>query len=749
MSTFFCETTLINPSYSERGVGAFTREIKKKFKNTTDIYDENCHSVVFTHPPPLRNNKDKYKITTFNLLKVISNANHHKKIIVIYDIIPHIFKDLYKPESEYYEYFEIIKKSFDIYICISNSTKNDLHKYLGLNLDKMIVIYPELSNIFLKNNIENIDISEKYNINKKYIISPLGADLRKNELKTITSFIKWNNPDYQLVLMYKINETQKKNLLSNIPSEQHHNIIFTGFVTDNDYKYLMQHAEFTLFISLYEGFGFCVMESIYVGTPVLTSNVGSTKELGLLSPSEILLCDPNDDNDIINKMDFLSKHLNEYKCDEKKLFNKCYNINNRSYINKLNIDGLLDLSDLVNNHNITIPPILNEYMSNLKYKQKIKFYNQNLDMKLYSHILNLFDINIQVRLTNGGGSSGCVTDFCFLNKFIVTNLDQFQNVIPQKYNNVILSNIGDDWKPIDFHNVISGFSEKDINQIAEKIINNISRIKSYDEGVNQELSSRLLEYPNKLMKFLNLTPKSNICFVTPYGSDISGISDFSYITIKELSNYMNNIDIYTDCEKIELNKQSDKITFYKIDEIQNNKDKYDEIIWVIGNSTFHNKMIQYGLKYGGTFLFHDETLYELYLYNKWVPNNLELIHPTHLREKGNNINNEYRCFHDICNNSNNKVIVHNQNLKDIILNTYNVKDICCIEYPNFNLNIFNKLTEIERLYYRKILEIDNNKLNILMIGGLCQFKLPYYTFKLLDKLNDSGIDTDLYIFFNK
>ncbi len=160
-------------------------------------------------------------------------------------------------------------------------------------------------------------------------------------------------------------------------------------------------------------------------------------------------------------------------------------------------------------------------------------------------------------------------------------------------------------------------------------------------------------------------------------------------------------------------------------------------------------MIKYGQNYGGTFLIHDETLYELYITNKWNLNNLEPIHTTHLREKGNNIDNKYRCFHDILNNSNNKVIVHNQNIKDVILNTYNVKEIFCIEYPNFNLNIFHKLTEIERLYYRKILGIDNNKLNLLMIGGIHEVKLPYYSFNLFDKLNDYGIDTDLYIFCKK
>jgi len=574
-TVYFCETVLDNPSYSGRGVGAFTREVNKNFKNTTNVYDENIHYVVFTHPPPLRNNKDEFEKKTFSLLKTISNANHHKKIIIIYDIIPHLFKDFYKPESDYYDYFEIVKNHFDIVICISNSTKNDLHKHLGFNLDKMTVVYPELSTTFLKTNIENIDIHKKYNITKKYIIAPLGGDMRKNEMKTINSFIKWNNPDYQLVLMYSINETWKNKLLSNVPPEYHKNIIFTNFVPDNDYKYLIKNAKFTIFPSLYEGFGYCVMESVYLGIPVLTSNVGSTQELGLLSPGEILLCNPDDENDIIQKMDFLSKHLNEYECSEKILFNKCYIINNKSFNNLINLDCISDLSYL--KPNTTINNCLSKYIANVKNKQNIKIFNNNLSHKVYLDIINLFDINIQVRLSNGGGLSGCVADSCFLNKFILTTNDLYKNIITKDYTNVIVAKTTemDDWKKIFTGEDSGGYSEKDINNIVNEIFENISNIKSFKPGVNKDCSQRLVEYMEKLIIFLKLKWDSKICFVTPYGSDPSGISDYSYSTIKELSNYVKNIDIYTDCEKIELDKQPANVSFYKIDEIQNNKDNYD------------------------------------------------------------------------------------------------------------------------------------------------------------------------------
>ena len=150
------------------------------------------------------------------------------------------------------------------------------------------------------------------------------------------------------------------------------------------------------------------------------------------------------------------------------------------------------------------------------------------------------------------------------------------------------------------------------------------------------------------MNSLKLGYNNRICFVTPYGDDRSGISDFSYVTINELANHMRHIDIYTDCNNIEYNRQANNIHFYKIDDIVDNHDRYDMIIWVMGNSPFHEKMIHYGKRYGGAFLIHDETMFELYSHKNWIDNKeLEPIHSVKLREKCNNINNLYRCFADI------------------------------------------------------------------------------------------------------
>jgi len=59
-------------------------------------------------------------------------------------------------------------------------------------------------------------------------------------------------------------------------------------------------ARFSVFASLHEGYGLPVAESIAVGTPVITSNFGSTREVGERRGAELI--DPRDDEQLVEAM---------------------------------------------------------------------------------------------------------------------------------------------------------------------------------------------------------------------------------------------------------------------------------------------------------------------------------------------------------------------------------------------------------------------------------------------------------------
>ena len=56
-------------------------------------------------------------------------------------------------------------------------------------------------------------------------------------------------------------------------------VVYLGFVDDSDRRALMQGAELFVFPSLYEGFGFPVLEALSAGTPVVTTDRGSLRDL--------------------------------------------------------------------------------------------------------------------------------------------------------------------------------------------------------------------------------------------------------------------------------------------------------------------------------------------------------------------------------------------------------------------------------------------------------------------------------------
>lgn len=71
-------------------------------------------------------------------------------------------------------------------------------------------------------------------------------------------------------------------------------------VTDTDLDVAYANARFTVFTSTHEGYGLPVAESLARGTPVITSDYGSTREVGAAGGT--VLIDPRDDTALVDAM---------------------------------------------------------------------------------------------------------------------------------------------------------------------------------------------------------------------------------------------------------------------------------------------------------------------------------------------------------------------------------------------------------------------------------------------------------------
>lgn len=76
-----------------------------------------------------------------------------------------------------------------------------------------------------------------------------------------------------------------------------------GWVTDAEMVAQIRSAAFTIFVSLHEGYGLPVSESLACGTPVITSNFGSQQEIA--TAGGCLVVDPRDDAAITRAMRLL------------------------------------------------------------------------------------------------------------------------------------------------------------------------------------------------------------------------------------------------------------------------------------------------------------------------------------------------------------------------------------------------------------------------------------------------------------
>jgi len=162
---------------------------------------------------------------------------------------------------------KIVKTKSHI-IADSKSTKNDLVATYGIQSDLIDVIYPGIYESYTPQSSTEIErVKTKYNLPDKYILSVGTKEPRKNLPRLVEACHTLSLP---LVL------TGKYGWGTPLTTP---GVISTGFVSDTDLPALYSSAAVFAYPSLYEGFGFPVLEAMACGTPVVTSNVSSLPEV--------------------------------------------------------------------------------------------------------------------------------------------------------------------------------------------------------------------------------------------------------------------------------------------------------------------------------------------------------------------------------------------------------------------------------------------------------------------------------------
>lgn len=185
-------------------------------------------------------------------------------------------------------------------IADSEATKQDLIELYGCNAQKISVVLSSVAPRF--HPTQDNSIRMKYKIGDHPFLLCVGTvQPRKNYPRVVRALSSlgeaWSH--VHLVIAggkgWLEDELYKTIVQLNMQERVH----LIGFADDQDLPALYSAAECTVVASLYEGFGFPVLESMACGTPVITSNVSSLPEV---AGDAALLVDPYDVEAIADAM---------------------------------------------------------------------------------------------------------------------------------------------------------------------------------------------------------------------------------------------------------------------------------------------------------------------------------------------------------------------------------------------------------------------------------------------------------------
>jgi len=206
------------------------------------------------------------------------SKNKKPFVITVHDMIHELFPAYFAPDDPT-AYFkrEVIKKAHHI-IAISESTKQDLQKLLGVPENKITVVYHGLFNWAPKEDKE----SKQYKATEDvpYILFVGDRAGYKNFYGFTTAFSQIASQYSDIKLMLAGGGKLRIGEIEHLKGLKIENRVTQLDVADNVLKELYRKALFFCYPSFYEGFGLPILEAFNCGCPVTCSNTSCFYEVG-------------------------------------------------------------------------------------------------------------------------------------------------------------------------------------------------------------------------------------------------------------------------------------------------------------------------------------------------------------------------------------------------------------------------------------------------------------------------------------
>ncbi|KMW70798.1 glycosyltransferase family 4 protein [Limnoraphis robusta] len=220
-----------------------------------------------------------------------------RSIVMAHDLIPLRFPRRGSRLTAYFKhYVPTVLSQAEHIVCNSQATAQDLVQFFQLPETK-------ITPIPLGYNPEKFQFLNLPTSN--YFLYIGRHDAYKNLPRLITAFSQLSNrSDYELWFAGPTDGTYTPNLKAQVAElGLNQQVKFLDYVSPQEFKTIINQAIALVFPSLWEGFGFPVLEAMACGTPVITSNLASLPEV---AGDAALYINPLDVNELTEAMETLA-----------------------------------------------------------------------------------------------------------------------------------------------------------------------------------------------------------------------------------------------------------------------------------------------------------------------------------------------------------------------------------------------------------------------------------------------------------
>lgn len=220
-----------------------------------------------------------------------------RSVITIHDLAfllyPHF---LTKESARYYGQIDQAWRKTDHVIAVSEATKRDSIKMLGVPEKKITVIHEAANPIYRPVPAEEAQqrVREKYKIDQDFILFVSTIEPRKNLPGLLQAYRRLRD-EYkreELLVLAGSKGWLWEEVYETVDNlDLTREVLFLGRVPSADLVYLYNAARFLVHPSFYEGFGLTPLEAMTCGTPVIVSNTSSLPEV--VGDAAVLI-DPHD-----------------------------------------------------------------------------------------------------------------------------------------------------------------------------------------------------------------------------------------------------------------------------------------------------------------------------------------------------------------------------------------------------------------------------------------------------------------------